>query len=274
MAFALKKINSPEGESYKQELRAHEKACAKLQKGEHIIKLLATYEYDGHHYLMFEWADGALDEFWERRMAKEPPQAERWAAEQCFGLATALKQIHGLATWQEEKRKAAKRDRDLSLGPTSRGDADKAADWGRHGDIKPKNILWFSKYRDRKDHLVISDLGLTRYHSEFSRSKVDPSKIDGFTGTYRPPEMDLRDNQVSRKSDVWSLGCVLLEFCIWYLEGVDGVERFENEREEGDKSDICGLRELKFFTLESAPGSDKRTATIKPVVQKVRSTCY
>ena len=269
VAFALKKISSPEGESYKQELIAHEKACAKLQKGEHIIKLLLTYEHDGHHYLMFEWADGALVDFWERRLAKDPPQAEKWAAEQCYGLATALKQIHGLATWQAEKREAAKQDRDLSLGPTSGDDPDKAADWGIHGDIKPKNILWFSRYRDRKDHLVISDLGLTRYHSEFSRSKMAASKIDGFSEAYRPQELDLDNKNISRRSDVWSLGCVFLEFCVWYLEGIDGVERFEQQREKDDKSDIRGLTELKFFILGSVPGSGERIASVKPSVKRV-----
>ena len=216
---------------------------------------------------MFEWADGPLDEFWEKRIAKGPPEADLWAAEQCFGLATALKQIHGLATWQAEKRKAAKKDRDLSPGITAAED-DKAADWGRHGDIKPKNILWFSKYRDRKDHLVISDLGLTRYHSEFSRSKMSASKVEGFSEAYRPPEMDL-NKPISRKSDVWSLGCVFLEFCIWYLEGADGVDKFEHEREEDDTSAIRCLKELKFFIIEPPDGSRERTAAVKPIVTKV-----
>lgn len=242
------------------ELAAHEKVSAKLQKADHIIKLLATFKLEGDHYLIFEWADGTLDKFWETRVAKESPQTERWAAEQCLGLATGLKQIHGLATWQVEEQ-----NRDTALGPH------RAADWGRHGDIKPSNILWFSKYRGRKDHLVISDLGLTRFYSDPSQSIVPSSEINGFTAAYRPPEMDL-NLPVSRKSDIWSLGCVFLEFCIWYLQGADGVERFEDDRSKDDDSDIPNFKEYKFFNLGSVPGNEAKTPTIKPIVKEVR-TC-
>ncbi|KAJ4177996.1 hypothetical protein NW767_014966 [Fusarium falciforme] len=46
-------------------------------------------------------------------------------------------------------------------------------EWGRHGDINPENILWFENYDNRqRDHLVISDFGLTQFNSAHSRSKV------------------------------------------------------------------------------------------------------
>lgn len=126
---------------------------------------------------------------------------------------------------------------------------DEAANYGRHGDIKPKNILWFSRYGERKDHMVISDLGLTRYHSKFTRSKVTPSNVDGFTEAYRPPEMDIPGRQICRKFDIWSLGCVFLEFCVWYLEGADGIDKFEYARQDEDISSIQNFREPKFFNI-------------------------
>ncbi|KAI8161636.1 Serine/threonine protein kinase [Colletotrichum sp. SAR 10_70] len=44
--------------------------------------------------------------------------------------------------------------------------------WGRHGDIKPENILWFQEYEKIKDFLVISDFGLTSFNTTNSRSKL------------------------------------------------------------------------------------------------------
>ncbi|KAL2694702.1 hypothetical protein Neosp_001288 [[Neocosmospora] mangrovei] len=45
-------------------------------------------------------------------------------------------------------------------------------DWGRYGDIKPKNILRFENYYGERDVLIISDFGLTQFNSAHSRSKV------------------------------------------------------------------------------------------------------
>jgi hypothetical protein len=48
---------------------------------------------------------------------------------------------------------------------------------------------------------------------------------------YESPESDTKSTQPrSRKYDVWSLGCIFLEFVIWVLRGIDGVEKFKNHR--------------------------------------------
>lgn len=56
----------------------------------------------------------------------------------------------------------------------------------------------------------------------------------GNTPTYRAPELDIMKDSTP-KYDIWSLGCVLLEFVAWFLCGWHEVEVFVDARlrEEG-----------------------------------------
>lgn len=234
-----------------------EKALGKTQSEKHLIKLLLTFQHGERFYLVFEWADGNLLQFWGRqRMATSGPN-NQWAATQCLGLATALKRIHGLSTWQIEERKGVPMD-----------SSQIERDYGRHGDIKAANILWFEIYEDKRNHLVLSDLGLTRYHSQLTRSQVRHSDLDGWTDQYRAPEVDLGFN-ISPGYDIWSLGCVYLEFCIWYLMGAQEVDRFEEQLEKETKGKTVNFHEANFFNIEESPSGQKK-AVVKPAVKEVR----
>lgn len=265
--FALKAIEAGDQKAYREELSALEKTCAQIQKEKHLIKLLLTFRHGDKFYLLFEWADGDLGEFWKRYSSKptanlDDRQAsehldDRWAAEQCLGLSRAVSRIHGLTTWQ-------KNDRSSSHG--SLGQAER--DWGRHGDIKPENILWFKKHGTDRNLLVISDLGLTRYHSQTSKSFVPRSHLDGCSWAYRPPELDI-DEKISQKYDIWSLGCVFLEFCVWYLQGDNEVGIFFLERQDEDIPTYERVKVDKFFNIETSKDG-QRTPHVKEAVEKVR----
>jgi hypothetical protein len=72
-----------------------------------LIKLLLTFQHGERYYFLFEWADCNLQEYWEQNPEApryRTPAKTTWAAEQCWGLAGAVKQIHGLATWKKQKR--------------------------------------------------------------------------------------------------------------------------------------------------------------------------
>ncbi|TGJ87809.1 hypothetical protein E0Z10_g980 [Xylaria hypoxylon] len=133
--FALKEIDTHDEDTYHQELSALEKTCAQIQKERHLIKLLITFKHGRKYYFLFEWADGNLGEYWREHQdcPERTIEKTRWAASQCLGLATAVKRIHGLATWQKKRR-----DQPQMLGVPGGGDE---KEWGRHGDIKPNNIL-------------------------------------------------------------------------------------------------------------------------------------
>ncbi|OHF04102.1 protein kinase domain-containing protein [Colletotrichum orchidophilum] len=254
--FAVKEINGADHESYRKELRALEQSCAKVQKEKHLIKLLLTFQHGNKPYLVFEWADGNLEEFWKTRQVEKSPSATKWMAQQCRGIANAIKRIHGLATWQKEERP-----------PNPNSEEASVKDWGRHGDIKPTNILWFLTHGKDRDHLVVADLGLTRYHSSLTKSRV--MRVDGYTGTYRAPEIDL-GNPISSKYDIWSLGCVFLEFCIWYLLGYEDVENFQRDRKlDRCSDDVDDIEEPdhSYFVTSYMPHGGKR-ADLHPAVKK------
>ncbi len=47
---------------------------------------------------------------------------------------------------------------------------------------------------------------------------------------YEPPEAEVGQNEPrSRRYDVWSMGCIYLEFAIWLLRGENGLQRFRRD---------------------------------------------
>ena len=88
-----------------------------------------------------------------------------------------------------------------------------------HRDVKPGNILVTE--RDGEERALVCDFGLARHVSSVSSLTGDR----GFVGTidYVPPEQ-IQGNQVDRRSDLYSLGCVLFECLV-------GAKPFERESE-------------------------------------------
>lgn len=78
------------------------------------------------------------------------------------------------------------------------------------------------------------------------------------TATYRAPEFDLPFGKISRVSDIFSLGCVFLEFVTWQLEGYTSVhDSFPDARLEMDDYQIMSDT---FFKIENG------NAIVKPKV--------
>ena len=137
--------------------------------------------------------------------------------EQCRGIASGLQSIHVYQPTESLD--------DDFIHPRNK------SIYGRHGDIKPDNILLFRNQKDpnHRGRLVITDFGLTRFHSDGTKSYFTHKEITA-TLTYRPPECDMEGCTISRSFDIWSFGCVLLEFMAWYLGGWDLVDKFVQHR--------------------------------------------
>ncbi|KAF1850801.1 kinase-like protein, partial [Cucurbitaria berberidis CBS 394.84] len=188
----------------------------------HLTRLLATYTHRKHLHLVFPYATGDLHNFWYDHFPK-PTEAlrnhrfVRWMSKQLVGIAQALHTIHHC---------------DVQEFVTDHSSIDAAKTHGRHGDLKPENILWFPHESSGSEEdffgvLKISDFGFAEFHSPLSLS-VEASGVGGITPTYKAPEFDM--NRISPKYDIWSLGCIILQFVVWYLRGWDGVERFSKTR--------------------------------------------
>lgn len=235
------------------------------------MKLQLTYLWRDHYHLLFRWADGNLKKFWEGHPRPEDiPRTHgfaTWAAQQLLGLTQGLQAIH-LCPPDHQSISEQGEEEDAHASQRTRG---------RHGDLKPENILWFKQAHmkpvrqdEKQPHhqgtLVISDFGLTQFH-RFETGRVNPREV-ARTPTYRPPEYDISD-EITQSFDIWTWGCVLLEFAVWYLKGFHAWDGFSQERASEHKGGP--IQEDSYFQVETKIGRDGQTssATIKKSVVKV-----
>jgi serine/threonine protein kinase len=167
----------------------------------HLIQSLATCVIGNLYYTIFPWAaGGTLGDFWEREDGRErTAQLALWSLRQMFGLASALKALHTINC--------------------------------RHGNLKPDNILHFNSACE--DILVIAAIHSSRSFLTPTSLRVDPTRNRTTTPLYDAPEVEgdpitLR----SRKYDIWSLGCILLEFVIWFFYDFESIRIFNYARSE------------------------------------------
>ena len=173
----------------------------------------------------------------------------RWALTQMAGLMSGLEAIHSLRTPED---------------PTCRG--------AIHGDLHPDNIL-LVKISDQDNFdrqngmLQISDMGLFQFlqtDEQSEKSLTTPLTLVD-TGTYEAPDQKL-NLPASRAADIWSMGCIFLEFCFWLLEGPGGVQRFSQDRFQIDQLYGDRLRDDYFFSLRYEDGAPVG-ATVRDAVK-------
>ncbi|KAJ2995681.1 hypothetical protein NUW58_g1203 [Xylaria curta] len=122
----------------------------------------------------------------------------------------------------------------------------------RHGDLKPENIVCFETDQglpagegndfNTMVRLVIIDVGLAKTHDKLTefRAKTD-TRVS--TRRYAAPELETHSGEgLSRRFDVWSLGCIFLEFAIWLIYGSQRLKVFP----DGDTPS----EEFKFFVTK------------------------
>ena len=198
----------------------------------HLVTLLTTWTLEGNWYLMFPYAKYDLDSYWmepsnwdfvDPETGRLEIDSTRWISKQILGLTDALDSLHDARQLHGNQHKI----------------------YGRHGDVKPENILWFRCPSDHKGILVLTDFGLSSYESVRDRL-ARPADGIPFTPNYRPPECDMQNGMVSQSSDIWQLGCVLLEFVCWALGGPKLRAEFERQRES---LSVMGFLTLTFFEV-------------------------
>ncbi|KAK8086398.1 protein kinase domain-containing protein [Apiospora phragmitis] len=204
-----------------------------VPRGDRILSLLAALEHRGNFYFLFPLAElGDLQNIWKGYGPSRNDEtgqytthaawySPQWLLEECLGIASALAHVHG------------------------RGVSTRAERFLLHADIKPDNILGF---RDGDSvSLKLADFGhshiLTTAFPDVTVSTLVKSR------SYRAPEFDVSEC-VTTKYDVWSLGCLFLDFVTWALLGWKEVEEFREQRlvETNDpKADYGSFAEDTFF---------------------------
>ncbi|KAI9036743.1 protein kinase domain-containing protein [Aspergillus affinis] len=254
LLVAVKRLYSSQESSFTAERQFHE-ALGTNHPHVHVIDLLFTYKKGGKYHLVFPWADGSLRKYWQGRPT--PPFDVRtllWSLKQMAGVASGLSLIHQF--------------NDGTL-------------FGRHGDIKADNILWFARLQDYDDEdgiLQIADMGLASVHRLGSRSNVNPASIT-VPSTYSPPDA-FRGRRISRAWDMWSLGCMYLEFVTWIVLGYEAIEDFANWRGNDDDNlefssdcfymtDHQGIRTSVFEWVDHLRSQERCSAVIHDLLDLI-----
>jgi len=260
VTFAVKNLKTQNEKEFNREVAMLRTLGGKRA---HIVKLLATFRHGGSYSLLFPWAECDLLAYWHRDLGREQmsDQLVAWAAKQCHGLVSALAWIHNPGP--------------AVLGP-------KGEMYGRHGDIKPENILWYKEKGDgphplASGQLVFSDFGLSSLNYKDSRSGIYNTGIL-CTTTYAPPESILDNYKISRAIDIWALGCVFLEFVSWIVDGPKSVDKFMLNRlaphlgSEAKRDVFWELQQV----VSTAPEHKARqyVAVVKPQVVEVSVRSY
>ncbi|KAK5653697.1 hypothetical protein OQA88_8728 [Cercophora sp. LCS_1] len=222
-SFAVKHIKLTDAADDDFEQEADNLERLNLHRHKHIVELLFTLELlelgdrQPEYLLVFPLATGNLRSFWSDVEPDSGARLPFWALQQCLGLADALSVVHGVeqgpgleSTHQRPPRESS------DLEPI----------FGIHSDIKPENILWFQGPPGQLGTLQLADFGVSTFHRAATRSVVP---IGAGTQTYSPPESYLLDTK-SQFFDIWSLGCVFLEFISYLVLGQDPTNNFSKLR--------------------------------------------
>ncbi|WAO91723.1 Protein kinase domain-containing protein [Fusarium falciforme] len=206
----------------------------RLQNG-HLIPLLASCERGSSYYLLFPWANGGtLRDFWGEHDCKPRTTGLiRWALEQILGLVDGIRALHNHNI--------------------------------RHGDIKPQNILVFEEHQGANlATLVLADMGVSKFHKEATDLRNSATMTAESTVSYEAPEADddQRNNRPRpRRYDMWSAGCMFLEFTVWLVYDFAAVNGFHKKRKDQNDPVSPG----NFFSREPGQSTGIHPAVTEAV---------
>ncbi|KAK0648503.1 kinase-like domain-containing protein [Cercophora newfieldiana] len=289
--FAIKRLAATgmDRDTFKNEVSI----LTKLNKcnDHHLVKLLLAMEIvdrpekdSSTYFLMFPLADGNLRQFWQQHF----PHAGRshmaiygrWMAKQFYGLVWALCKLHDLHNREAHYHNTNKNEDEDTMNNTEE------SFYGIHGDIKPENLLWYEKWVGPEGLqdcpgvippsgplgvLQLADFGISKLHHTATRSNVNMRRA---TKTYAPPEIEWGLYECSRSFDIWSLGCVFLEFLCWLVQGDSGdtnpVDVFQQERYLNDSNkSLEGTLQDTFYQIIGIEGRKETRVEINPAVKEL-----
>jgi len=174
-----------------------------------IMPLFASYTYLGTHNLLMPIATGgSLEDFLRSEQRPSGFVLDKQFYRALAGLASAISTLHNY-------RSAA-----LNLQMI-----------GYHHDLKPKNILVSGNL------FVLADFGISKLKlGEDSRTMFRNGQ-----GYYLAPECEnvqrgFEKGVITRASDIWSFGCIMLEVLVFMTGGAKALKGFRDSRAFRDGS--------------------------------------
>ena len=164
-----------------------------------IVELLGSYTCNGVHSLLFPVADSNLHDFLRSSEHADFRSESDYLFAMC-GLASALDKLHSFVC----------EDLDITL-------------IGCHHDLKPRNVL----VQDGK--FLLADFGLSNLKEvrEGSKTLFKPRDSEFMAPECEDLDHGFEPGIIGRKSDIWSLGCIIAEVQTYITQGKDGIEGFQ-----------------------------------------------
>ncbi|KAK2744436.1 hypothetical protein FQN55_006763 [Onygenales sp. PD_40] len=230
---------------FRQEAENLKQLSSSLRKHDRVVRHLATIAFELQFNIILPLADCDLEEFLKRDTIDDIPMQEL-----VFEAQSIADALHCLHEWIQQSQ-------------------------GRvvcfHMDLKPSNILVFPSNSSRTGTWKISDFGISTFaaYSEgdayyasseatvstaaFNYSETSSTSTIGTTpprgfGTYQAPEVG-HPRAYGTRSDVWSFGCILTRVLCRGLDGVVGLETFDERR--GTEDDRISKYPNDYFHRDS-----------------------
>ena len=220
----------------------------------HILDSIAAIRRGNNRYFMFPWANGgSLRHFWDSAPGQNfGPDIIRDAIHQLRGLVDALDHLHNFGGSRSDRvhrtggggTEALPSIAVLDEYPDPNYYTNAThSQFIRHGNLKPENILRFSQHSSHLGLLKMADMGLAPRHIVVTEQGRVADSTGYGTVRYEPPEVVTETQARSRPYDIWSMGCIILEFIIWMLYGKDELNNFYDQV-RGDGHSACQYFEI------------------------------
>jgi serine/threonine protein kinase len=218
-------------------------------QSDYIVKLIKTYKHGDRFNIIFRKEKSDLDHFlrdesWQDQaeLLRKGPLESCAIWQHALGITVALGQISCIP------------DPMASSNPDTR---EKVLN-GFHFDLKPANILvsdlsW-----------LITDFGIARFQQADDGATSRVLSMGG-TDSYAPPEMLRVTEKFSRRYDVWSLGCILLEVTAYAVGGRKALLELDAARRSGGRH----LGDNRFYSQTFHPGIPYQ---VKPAITTFMSS--
>lgn len=202
----VRKEFKPRREKAEYELELRNLSILRLLKHPNIVELLGSYTYRGKHNFIFPLARGGTLADLLKSARPSAFQSDENIILALSGLCSAVCATHCLFS----------KHTTLTL-------------IGCHHDLKPQNVLVDDAT------FLLADFGLSRFKELTEGSATSYKSAVGF---YVAPECEdfsasdetNRMQIIGRPSDIWSLGCMMMEILVYMKLGAEGVKEFEDAR--------------------------------------------